>query len=91
MDIKLVNGYTYLFHDKERKLKFTAKFIDILIRGDGYKTLLVEKYIYESSVIPMDGTLSMPFSWIDKIELVDINNINNINNNINDIILEDFS
>lgn len=90
MDIKLVKGYTYLFHDKEKNKSFTADFIDIIIRADGYKTLLVKKYINESSVIPMGGTLSMPFSWIDKIELVDTNNINNISN-CNDIILEDFS
>ena len=32
----------------------------------------------------------MPFSWIDKIELVDTNNTNNISS-CNDIILEDFS
>lgn len=77
-----MKGYTYLFHDKEQK--FYADFIDIIIRADGYKTLLVKKYINESSVIPM------PFSLINKIELVDTNNTNNISN-CNDIILEDFS
>jgi hypothetical protein len=88
MDIKLVKGNTYLFHDKERNIKFTANFIEISIRSDGYKTLLVEKYISDSSLIPMNGTLSMPFSWIEKVELVNINNINTNNISYNDIILE---
>ena len=50
MDIKLVKGYTYLFHDKEKNKSFTADFIDIIIRAE-----LVKKYINESSVIPIDA------------------------------------
>ena len=79
MDIKLVKGYRYLFHYKDKKRKFRANFIDIITRADGYKTLRVEKYSYESDTILMSGIITMPFSWINKIEtLVDI--VNNSNN-----------
>ena len=74
MDIKLVNGRRYLFYNNERRIKFRANFIDILTRCDGYKTLRIEKYIYESGK-KLAGIVTMPFSWIDKIEtLVDIVN-----------------
>jgi len=75
MDIKLVKGRRYLFHNQEEKHKFRANFVDIITRNDGYKTLRVEKYVYDSGRQLISRTVSLPFSWIIKIEtLVDIVN-----------------
>ena len=75
MDIKLVKGRRYLFYNKEQKHRFRANFIDIISNSDGYKTLRIEKYIYESGDEIVSEMITMPFSWIDKIEtLVDIAN-----------------
>ena len=75
MDIKLVNGRRYLFYNKELKHRFRANFIDIITNSDGYKTLRIEKYIYESGDEILAKLVTMPFSWINKIEtLVDIAN-----------------
>jgi len=93
MDIKLIKGNRYLFHNQQGKNKFRANFIEIITRADGYKTLRVEKY--ESDVRLVSGIVAMPFSWINKIEtLVDI--LNNSKTNIcpfqvahiSDILLE---
>ena len=81
MDIKLVKGRRYLFHNKKFQFRFRANFIDITTRGDGFKTLRVYNYIYESSEKLISELVAMPYSWIDKIEtLVDI--INNTKTNI---------
>ena len=81
MDIKLVKGRRYLFHNQKFQFRFRANFIDIITRGDGFKTLRVDKYIYESSEKLISELVAMPYSWIDKIEsLVDI--INNTKTNI---------
>jgi|688.fasta_scaffold219192_2 hypothetical protein len=88
MDIKLVKGRRYLFHNQKLQFRFRANFIDIITRGDGYKTLRVDKYIYESGDKLISELVTMPYSWIDKIEtLVDITNSNN-NRCCNDILLE---
>ena len=85
MDIKLVNGRRYLFYNKEQKHRFRANFIDIITNSDGYKTLRIEKYIYDSGEKLVSKMITMPFSWIDKIEsLVDI--VNGVMND--DILLE---
>ena len=95
MDIKLVKGRRYLFHNQKFQFDFRANFIDIITRGDGFKTLRVDTYIYESSEKLISELVAMPYSWIDKIEsLVDI--INNTKTNISyhkiaqnqDVILE---
>lgn len=88
MDIKLIKGNRYLFHNQQENYKFRANFIEIITRADGYKTLRVEKYVYDSGIMLMPGIVSMPFSWINKIEtLVDI--VNNHNNTCcDDILLE---
>lgn len=79
MDIKLIKGNRYLFHNQQEKIRFRGNFIDIITRDDGFKTLIVDKYIYESGVKVISEIVSMPFSWINKIEtLVDI--VNNSNN-----------
>jgi hypothetical protein len=104
MDIKLVKGRRYLFHNQKFQFRFRANFIDIITRGDGFRTLRVDKYIYESGEKIISELVAMPFSWIDKIETlvdiisssnVDIINSSNVDitnssNNIlcNDILLE---
>ena len=96
MDIKLVKGRRYLFHNQKFQFRFRANFIDIITRGDGFKTLRVDKYIYESSEKLISELVAMPYSWIDKIEtLVDIINssnvdiINSSNNRLcNDVLFE---
>ena len=88
MDIKLVKGRRYLFHNKKLQFSFRANFIDIITRGDGFKTLRVDNYIYESGEKLISELVAMPFSWIDKIEsLVDITNGSN-NRLCNDVLLE---
>jgi hypothetical protein len=88
MDIKLVKGRRYLFHNKKFQFRFRANFIDIITRYDGFKTLRVDKYIYESGEKLISGFVAMPLSWIDKIEtLVDITNSSD-NICCNDILLE---
>lgn len=88
MDIKLIKGHRYLFHNQQFQFSFRANFIDIITRDDGYKTLRLDKYVCESNDKLTDGFVAMPFSWIDKIEtLVDITNSSN-NICCNDILLE---
>jgi hypothetical protein len=89
MNIKLVNGRRYLFYNKEQNHKFRANFIDIISNSDGYKTLRIEKYIYETGQKINSKMITMPLSWINKIEtLVDIVNDSNncIDNNSNNCI-----
>ena len=79
MNIKLVKGRRYLFHNQKFQFRFRANFIDIITRGDGFKTLRVDKYIYESSEKLISELVAMPYSWIDKIEtLVDIISSSNV-------------
>lgn len=93
MDIKLINGNRYLFHNQQEKHNFRADFIDIITRNDGYKTLRVEKYDSDSQLV--SRTVTLPFSWIIKIEtLVDIVNnacsddIGHKITHIDDVLLE---
>jgi hypothetical protein len=90
MDIKLIKGNRYLFHNQETQSNFRANFVKIITRDDGYKTLIVEKYVYESGQELKSEIVTMPFSWINKIEtLVDILNTNSNNITYNqDILLE---
>jgi hypothetical protein len=89
MDIKLIKGNRYLFHNQQEENKFRANFIEIITRDDGYKTLSVEKYAKESDARLVSGIVVMPFSWINKIEtLVDILNNSKTNICCDDVILE---
>jgi len=92
MDIKLVKGQRYLFHNQQFDFSFRANFIDIITRDDGYKTLRVDKYSYESNNKLVDGFVAMPYNWIDKIEtLVDIISSSNVDitNNSKNICCDD--
>ena len=86
MELNLRPGFRYLFHTKENieKEDFRATVIDVLCNeNSNYKTLRLEKFIYENGVKLNSLMVTMPYDWIETAKTIE----DILGKNLKDVIL----